>query len=165
MFGLPQQEKKNWKLLHLAQGKTQINVKNAENVYEDQMRVVGAKMEKELERITIVAQQEFGRFLAIRSSQTDELVDDAMLAFTKRLEEKLTTIEDRILKFSQEEKMRVRLEAENYRTKMMDMTKEDIVKVLGEVEKILLGKKITPEIQADLVSEALEKAKKDDFIS
>lgn len=163
--GLPQQERKNWKLLFKGQEKAETTVEKAEDVYEDQMRVVGAKMEKELERITVVAQQEFGRFLATRSSQTDKLVDDEMEAFTKRLEEKLVAIEDRILKFAQEEEMRVRLEAENYRKQMMDLTGEDVVAVLDTVEKVILGKKITPEIQSELISEALEKAKKDVFIS
>lgn len=182
-FGLPQQEKENWKLWHTAQKKAQVVMgeaelegikvvadskfaaKKLEDVYEDQMRVVGVKMEKELERITAVAQQEFGRFLATRSAQTDKLVDDEMEAFTKRLEEKLVAIEDRILKFAQEEEMRVRLEAENYRKQMMDLTAEDAVAVLDKVEKVILGKKITPEIQTELISKVLEQAKKDAFIS
>lgn len=139
--------------------------KKLEDVYEDQMRAVAVQMEKELGRVTAVAQQEFGKFLAVRSTQTDKLVEDEMEAFTKRLEEKLTTIEDRILKFAQEEEMRVRLEAENYRTQMMDLSKEDVLNVLSQVEITLLGKKITPEMQMELISEALERAKKDAFIS
>lgn len=155
---------KNWKLWRRAKEKAEETVWQAENIYEDQMAATGVKMEKELSKMVLSAHQEFGKFLSQRADQTDKLVDDAMASFTKRLEDKLTAIEDRVLKFAQEEEVRVRLETEKYREEMLDLTHQDAMAVLSQVEKIILGKKITPEIQEELISQALDQAKKDAFI-
>lgn len=155
---------KNWKLWRGAKEKASQAVWQAENIYEDQLAAVGSKMEKELAGMVLSAHQEFGKFLSGRAVQTDKLVDEEIKSFTKRLEDKLVTVEEKVLKFAYEEEVRVRLETEKYRKQMMDLTHQDALAVLGQVEKTILGKKITPEIQEELISQALEKAKKDVFI-
>lgn len=143
---------------------TKYYTKQLETVYEDQLRQAGERMEKELNTVMAGAQKEFGTYLVTLQEQSQNLVDDAMTGFTKRLEESLTTIETRILKLSQDEEMRVKLEVEAYRKKMLANIDNDIAEILDEVSKKVLGKGLSTTDQTKLIIEALERAKKDKFI-
>ena len=154
-------EAKEVKLLENTKERT----RRLEQSYEDRFQAVGAKMEQEMAKIIQLAQQEFGKFLASRSTETDKQVTKMLADFTKQLEDKLTSVDNHILKMAQEEEMRAKLESEAYRKKMLDLSQEEVAEVLEKVEKLVIEKGLTLENQTELIFAALDQAKKDAFIS
>lgn len=138
--------------------------KQLEHVYEDQLKLAAERMEKELNKVMSSAQEEYGKYLMTLQEQNQNLVDDAMVSFTKRLEEALTGVETRILKLAQEEEMRVKLEVEAYRQKMLSGVDARVAEVLDEVSKTVLGRGLAATTQTDLIIKALEQAKKEKFL-
>lgn len=193
-LGMPEQEKAHWSMWHDSMKKTQAILGKAElegvklvadtryatteleKVYEGQLRLAAEKMEQQLAQVVSEAQQEFGKFLTALRTQSDEvakaktdemekLLDDAMVAFTQRLEQSLTKVEDQVLKLSQEEGMRVKLEVEAYRKTLMAALDSEIADILDEVVKKVVGKGLNLEDQTELVGQALEQAKKEKLIN
>lgn len=179
---LPAEEKSHWSLWHSAIKKSQALMGKAElesvrivadskyytklleTVYEDQLKAAVSSMEKELGKVMGQAQNEYGKYLATIEEQSQNLVDDAISGFTKRLEESLTGIEGRILKLAQEEGMRVKMEVEQYRKTMMAAVDDEIGEILDEVSKTVIGKSLTQNEQTGLILEALERAKREKLL-
>jgi len=182
-IGLPQQQKQSWSLWHQSLKKAQSVLGQAElegvkvvadskfytakleGVYEDQMRQATARMEKEFGKVLSAAQSDFGRSLSGLELQSARIVDDAIVTFTKRLEEKLTEVESTMLKLAMDEAKTAKAEVAAYRTMMMETTKKEIGGILEEVGKEVLGKKLSFSDQADLINEALEQANNEKFIT
>ncbi len=181
-LGLPAEEKRHWSLWHKSLSRAQAVIGQAElegvkvvadsryaarqleKVYEGELRLAAEKMEKELAAVMKEAQEEYGAFLVSLEKESMDVLSGAMTAFTKRLEENMAEVEGKILKLSQEEGMRVKLEAENYRKVMLGRINEDGAEVLDLAAKIVIGKKLSLEDQGDLVAEALERAKKEKLL-
>ncbi|MCL4390138.1 MAG: hypothetical protein M1484_04340 [Patescibacteria group bacterium] len=156
--------RRNETLWHRTVHKTREDEAKITSGYEDQLHQVDTRMEKDLAGVIAAAQQEYGKFLSGLQKNSAAVVDDAMTGFTKRLEEKMTAVEDQILKLAQEETIRVKLEAQAYRQKMLALTDQDVVEVLDRVIKTLIGKQLSSQDQTQLISQALDDAKKDKFI-
>lgn len=171
-LGIPQKQKDSWSLWQKTFKKTQnilstaelegvkvvadtkYYTKQLEGVYEDQMRETSARMEKELEAAAAAAIQEYGKFLTDLEKKSSEITQSAVATFVKNLEERTVA-----------EEARAKTEIENYKKTVMININNQMVEMVGEAVKIVVGKKLPVEIQMDLISEALEKAKKDKLVS
>lgn len=136
-----------------------------ESVYEDELRQAATRMETQFEQAVETAQQEFGKFLVRleeesaaaqkkKMAEFDRVVDQALESFTTQLLEKITAEEER-----------ARQEVEAYKTAAINKVSQKAVEVLEKVTRIVIGKSLSPSDQADLVIEAIDQAKKEEFLS
>lgn len=181
-LGIPQKQRDSWSLWQRTFKKTQnilgqaelegvkvvadtkYYTKQLEGVYEDQMRAVTARMEKELTAVVASGEQDFGKFLADLEKQSTAVVDSAMAAFTKRLEGRLAEVEDQLLSQTAKESAQVKKEIEEYKKTMMGTINSQMVEMVDAAVKTVVGKGLSMEAQMDLISQALEQAKKDKLI-
>lgn len=132
---------------------TKFYAKKAEKAMEDEFKKAASK-----------AAVEFDDFLAGLSKESGDVVDDALVAFTKRLEEKLTVTEDQLLKQVYDESQKAKVEIAAYKKMAEEKVQADLEGIVNDVAKIVVGKSLSASDQEDLIIEAFEKAKKDKWI-
>ena len=182
-YGLPEQEKKNWSVLHRAIRKAQeltgaaelegvktvarakYYTRELETAYEREFRQGAMRAIKDFESELAALKQEYGKLAAELRAESREaqetkikemnsLVDDALLGFTKGLGE-----------LSELESKRAGEEIEEYKKTRLAQVDQSAAAVLEETTKIVLGKKLPLAEQENLIGEALEQAKAEKFVS
>lgn len=154
---------------------SKFQTKQLETLYESQLKEAVAKMETDFAAVVKTARSGFAGFLTSLEKESNDIsnkkvehlnqiVDDVVVSFTKRLEEKLTEVDGQILKVASQEGTRVKAEVEDYRKSMLKVVDRDIAEMVEEVVKIVVGKRLTGADQMDLIEEALEQAKKDKLV-
>lgn len=172
-FTPEKEEKKTWRLWRKSLVKSQEIVtaqsrnaaKELEWVYEDRLRQATDRMEKEFSQVVSVAQQDFGKFLARLEKESsdaqekkmkefDKVVDDALSSFTSELLNKLAKAEEK-----------ARQEVEAYKTSAITLISQKAQIILEKATRIVLGKSLSTQDQTDLIIEAIDQAKKEEFLS
>ena len=170
-FGVPEQEKKNWSVLHrairkatavlgraeLESVKTVADVRHytgeLEEAYKTEFRQAAMRATADYEKELAAIKQDFGQYLAVQKKAAEGMTDEALEGFVRGL-----------LEISEKESGRVREEMENYKKMKMEKIDKNAAKVLEETAKIVLGRKLPMEEEGRLIEEALEEAKKEGFI-
>ncbi len=119
------------------------------SVYHDQLRQAATQMEDEFKKFLADLRQRSETEAAGQGRVLAQAGEEAAVAFTKQLEEKLAKTD---------------AELEAYKKTAMDKIKANLGKLLEQIAGVVLGKRMSLADQEDLIIEAFEQAKSEKWI-
>lgn len=108
----------------------------------------------------------------VATSQLEELYENRLKEAEARLEEKfdkffaaaLVSFTKDLSNFLVKEEEKAKIEVAAYKVKTIEAVSQRAPAVLAKVTKIVLGKSLTSQDQEDLIMEAIDQAKKEEFL-